>query len=76
MTRFFLAQNFKRNHHIKTAKIWLTVCILSTEPAFAVVKKQGCKHSNTLEGFKGKFRKLQVSKPEVHNGQIGWNYSE
>lgn len=59
------------------------VCILSTEPAFALVKKQSCKHSNTLVGFKGKFRELQVSKPGWANwlklqqiGSVDTSYSD
>lgn len=61
---------------MKTGRIWVMVCNLSTESAFALEKKQGCKHSHILKGFEGKFRQLWASKPEVCNGQIGWNYSK
>lgn len=75
MTRYFLPKFLKKSPY-ETAIIWVVVCNLSTESAFALEKKQGCKYSNTLKGFKGKFRELQANKPEVCNGQIGWNYSK
>lgn len=59
---------------MKTAKIWIMVCNLSTESAFVLEEKQCCKHSDTLEVFRGKFRELQAHRPGVCNGQIGWNY--
>lgn len=34
---------------------------------FALEKKQGCKNSNRLKGFMGKFRELQASKSEAFN---------